>query len=110
MHHLRIKERIVIEQKRELTDRIKKYWFLQKNMIEEKIEKMTEDLLLKLKEIKSLINEYKTLKKEKNKKSLKLLSLKIKNLKKSLNEDWKTWNKMSKNIIPKWAEKSPFLV
>ncbi len=95
---IQIKERIVIEHKRELLATMRKFLSTNTTLIEEKIEKVTNELLAQYSQLNQLIKEYQTRKKEKSidKTLLKSLSLEIRALKKHLKSTWKDWKKTSK--------------
>ena len=96
----RIKERMVIETKEELTAKLKTLWFDNKKSLEQRIENLTEDLLSKLSEMKALATEYNTSKKEGICKSqLKSLKNKLKILEKNLHTEWESWQKFAKAVI-----------
>ncbi|MGE5195923.1 MAG: acyl-CoA desaturase [Anaerolineae bacterium] len=99
--HVRIKERIVIERKHELLLRLKNYWKSNKALLEEAVERMTADILIKFADFHRLVTEYKSHKSQPkpDKQMLKNLSLEIKSLKKGLKNDWRHWKKLSKDIM-----------
>ncbi len=95
---IQIKERIVIEHKRELLDRMREFLSENSSLIEEKIEKMTNELLALCSQLNQRIKEYQQCKQEKlaDKTLLKKLSLEIKVMKKHLKSTWKDWKRASK--------------
>ena len=96
----RIKERLVLETKEELTGRLKTLWSDNKKTLEKRIDNLTEDLLSKLSEMKALAAEYNTSKKEGIcKKQLKSLKHKLKKLEKNLHTQWESWQKFAKAVI-----------
>ncbi|QVL56705.1 MAG: fatty acid desaturase [Simkaniaceae bacterium] len=96
----RIKERMVLESKEELSDKLKTFWSDNKKALEEKVDSLTEDLLTKLSEMKALAAEYNTSKKSATgKEQLKSLKTKLKDLEKSLQPEWETWKKLYKTVI-----------
>ncbi len=96
----RIKERMVIETKEELTAKLKTLWVDNKKSLEQRVENLTDDLLSKLSEMKALAIEYNTSKKEGICKSqLKSLKNKLKVLEKNLHTEWESWQKFAKAVI-----------
>lgn len=96
----RVKERIVLETKEELSDKLKNLWSDNKKILEEKVDQVTEDILAKLSEMKALAAEYNTSKKSPTcKKQLKKLKLKMKDLEKSLQPEWENFKKFSKAVV-----------
>ncbi len=99
--HLHIKEKLVIERKNELVEKIKHYWFINKTLVEEVAEKITADILAKFSKINQLLIQCKSYKSEgePNRDVLDKLTREIKALKKSLKSDWKRWQKFSKRLL-----------
>ncbi len=97
---IQIKERIVIEHKKELLATMREFLSTNTTLIEEKIEKVTNELLTQYSQLNQLIKEYQIRKKEKSvdKTLLKSLSLEIRALKKRLKSTWKDWKKTSKEV------------
>lgn len=96
----RIKEKMVLETKEELITKLKTLWSDNKKALEEKVVSLTDDLLEKLVEIKTLTTEYNTSKNEGIcKTQLKALKQKLKSLDKKLNVEWSSWKKFSRAII-----------
>ena len=98
---IRIKERMVLESKNEIQNKITESWLThKKKLLEDVVEKTTEDLMNKLADLRQLITEYQSYKKSKvSKDTLKKLQLKIKRMKKNLKSDWKSWQKFSKAVM-----------
>jgi stearoyl-CoA desaturase (delta-9 desaturase) len=99
--HLRIHEKIVMEKRNELVETVKNYLNANSVLLEEKIEKVTSDILNRFSDFYRLTQEYKSHKKEStgNKDLLKELSTQIKTLKQTLAEDWEAWNQLSRDIM-----------
>ena len=97
----RIQERMVIERKNELIEVVNNYISTNKAVFEEKIEKMTQDILNKFSDFYQLTQQYQAHKKEQqpNKDLLKGLNVQIKSVKKRLAQDWADWKKLSKEIM-----------
>ncbi|MGD2170021.1 MAG: fatty acid desaturase [Chlamydiota bacterium] len=97
INHIKIMKKIALEEKSDILENIKQCWFVQKKAVEEKVEKITDDLLKKLSETRELINQYNAFKKSKaNKSLLKSLNQKIKSSQRQLKEEWKNWKRFSK--------------
>lgn len=96
----RIREKMVLETKEELTLKLKTLWSDNKKALEEKITHLADDLLEKIGEMKVLANEYHTSKKEEHcKTQLKALRQKLRTLEKNLNDEWNSWKKFSRALI-----------
>lgn len=95
---MQIKERMVIEHKNELLSSMCEFLSTNRSLIEEKIEKVTNELLAQCSHLNQLIKEYKVHKQEKSKDKtfLKNFSLEIKTKKKHLKSNWKSWKRVSK--------------
>ena len=95
---MQVKERIVIEHKRELLASMREFLSANSSLIEEKIEKMTNELLAQCSLLNQRIKEYQMRKQEKlvDKTLLKKLSLEIRAMKKHLKSTWKEWKRASK--------------
>lgn len=103
-----IKERIVTEHKRELLDSMRKFLSTNSAILEEKIEKMTNELLAQYSQLNQLIKEYQIRKQEKlvDKTLLKSLSLEIKTMKKHLKSTWRDWKRTSKEALETHSSRS----
>jgi stearoyl-CoA desaturase (delta-9 desaturase) len=96
----RIKEKMVLETKEELITKLKTLWSDNKKALEEKAVSLTDDLLEKLAEIKTLNTEYNICKKKGIcETQLKALRQKLENLDKKLNIEWTSWRKFSRAVI-----------
>ncbi|MBI2742417.1 MAG: fatty acid desaturase [Chlamydiales bacterium] len=97
---IRIQEAIISEQKSDLIEQVKQYLSTNRAIAEEKIEKLTADLLAKFASFTQLKEQYKEYKKErtKDKDSLKQLNREIKTLKKTLQADWQDWKRFCRDI------------
>jgi len=94
---LRIKERMITEQKAELKDHIKEYWFINKRNVEEKIEKISDNLTTKLSEMYKLLQQYNLYKTDRSNRT-KVIKLRIKSLRKSFKQEWNDWQRFSKSL------------
>lgn len=97
----RIHQRMVLEKKDELLEKIRTSFDHQKEQLEEVVSKVTDELLAKLREAHLLIEKYHSFKqdKEMSKELLKGLSNEIKAMNRSLKSDWKKWKAFSNSII-----------
>jgi stearoyl-CoA desaturase (delta-9 desaturase) len=96
-----IKERIVTEHKKELLDSMRKFLSTNSAILEEKIEKVTNELLAQYSQLNQLIKEYQIRKQEKlaDKILLKNLRLEIRTMKKHLKSTWRNWKRTSKKAL-----------
>lgn len=101
VHAMQIKERIVIEHKKELLDTIRESFSMNSALIEKKIEQMTSHLLAQCSQLNQLIKEYQIRKREKlvDKNLLKQLNLEIKAMEKYFKFSWKNWKRASKKYF-----------
>lgn len=97
---IQIKERIVTEHKKEFLANTRQFLSTNSALIEEKIEKVTNDVIAQYAQLNQLIKEYQIRKNEKtsDKNLLKNLSLEISTLKKNLKANWKNWTKTTKKV------------
>jgi stearoyl-CoA desaturase (Delta-9 desaturase) len=97
----RIKERIVIERKNELLEKIQTSFTQQKEQLEEAVSRVTDELLAKIAKSNYLKEQYLGFKKTKegSKEVLQQLSFEMKSLRKTLRSDLKKWRILSKKII-----------
>ncbi len=99
--HERIREKMILERKNELMEKVKQYLSANSAAWEAKIEKITQDLLSKCSDFGQLNQQYQLYKKNKpaNRDLIQELSEKIKGMRKSLKEDWQAWRRLSKEIM-----------
>ncbi len=97
---IQLKERLVIEHKRELLAALHQSLLANSSIIKEKIEKMTNEILSQCSHLNQLIKEYQIYKQEKvvDKSLLKKLYLEIRTMKKQLKSTWKDWKKTSQKV------------
>jgi stearoyl-CoA desaturase (delta-9 desaturase) len=95
-----IQEKILLDRKQLLLERIQSSIDSCKGEWEEKITKLSESVLSKLKEVQKLTEQYHGLKKNKEagKEYLKELNAQIKKVKKSLSEEYRNWTHLSHHI------------
>lgn len=98
MSNMRIQEAIVHEQKSDLLAVVKEYLSTNRAIAEEKIEKITTDLLTKFNSFLQLKEQYKSHKSLGDKDALKQLGVEIKEMKKSLQSDWQDWKHFCREI------------
>tara|TARA_Y100000310_G_scaffold316956_1_gene369281 strand:- start:1804 stop:2931 length:1128 start_codon:yes stop_codon:yes gene_type:complete len=95
-----IKKKLVMEDKKLLMDRIKDNVYVKKGVLVEKVNNISERFSARISEIHEIIQNYKISKRNKESKSrLKNLKLQIKNRKKLIRKDWRSWNRLSKQIL-----------
>lgn len=91
--HERIREKIILERKNELLEQLQKYVSANRAIWEEKVEKITQDLLQKCAEFGQLTQQYQLSKKNRE------LAGKLREMRQTLKEDWQTWRNLSKEIM-----------
>jgi stearoyl-CoA desaturase (delta-9 desaturase) len=96
-----IEQRVILERKELLLERIRSTFGDYKKVWEEKITTLTDSILTKLKEIKQLREDYRQLKKSKERKQeyLHALRLQIKAIKKGLKEEYKRCKIFSREVM-----------
>ncbi len=101
VHHYAIEEKLVLSRKELLLEKIHSSMDSFKGEWEEKISHLTESVLTKLRELKTLSEHYRGLKKEKTEKReyLRELRTQIKAIKKSLNEEYRSWMDLSHRVL-----------
>lgn len=97
----RIQEKIFLERKNELIAKIKHSLTTNRHLFEEKIEKITNDVLTKYQNFNQLTHKYKSFKKERepNQELLQQLRGEIVSLKQHLQSDVEAWKRLSKDIL-----------
>ena len=100
MHPAQIEERILLEKKKLLLEKIPASLVQQKEEWEKKISEVIEGIVLKLKQMKKLQETYSELKKKKEegKELLESLKLESKELKKSFLKEHERWASLSKDL------------
>ncbi len=96
-----IEEKLLLDRKQLLLDKIHVSFDEYKDIWEEKIIKLTESILTKLRETKQLRELYHKLKdkKEEKKANLRLLSFQIKEIKKGLKRESRDWMALSRHVM-----------
>ncbi len=96
VNRYRIKERMVLETKNEISDKLKSLWTDNRKALEDKVNNFADDLMDKLSDIRALVTEYNSSKKRNaSKDQLKTLKSKIKDMKKNLQSDWQNWRRFT---------------
>lgn len=95
----RIKEKMVLETKNKISDKLKNFWSDNKKVLEGKADSIADDLMNKLSEVRTLVTEYNAKKNEMSKDQLKTLKTNIKTMKKNLHNDWQSWKKFTRDVI-----------
>ncbi len=93
-----IEEKILLERKRLLLDKLGESFYIQREEWEKKITAVIDNVLVKWKQVRKLQESYTSLKKEGAKELLSSLKLEIKALKKSLEEEYQNWTAVSAEI------------
>ena len=101
MSPMQVKEKILLEDKQVLSERLKNYWVENKQHLESSVEKMSGEILSKFSHFQELATQYKNIKKEEfqDKEVVRKIKGDLKSLKKSIQIDWKHWKKLSKKIL-----------
>ncbi len=96
-----VREKMVLEGKQELSEKLKNYWDENKQYLEASLEKTSTEILAKFARLQELASQYKKFKSEQfqDKDVVKNVQLELKALNKSIQTDWKNWKKLSKNIL-----------
>ncbi len=100
MDNATIQRRMVMKDKDLLIARIKELYYVNKEVLEEKVQDLSESLASKTKRFYILVEQYNQYKKaNREKESLQALKLEIKALKKSIRQEWKSWSILSHQIM-----------
>lgn len=94
-----IEEKLILERKQLFLDKVRSSFVEYKEVWEEKITKLSESLVEKVRQTKQLSELYQGLKKEKKKEALRELSQQIKEIKKRLKEEGRNWLALSRNVM-----------
>lgn len=96
-----IREKMILEGKQELSERLKNYWAENKASLETSVEKISGEILTKFSRVQELTSQYRDFQKQKLLDSD--LALKVKEelslLQQDIQTDWKSWKKLYRNII-----------
>jgi stearoyl-CoA desaturase (Delta-9 desaturase) len=100
MNTLTIKKKLVMERKNLLLERIRDIWYVKKDELENKIQEISDRIVVEISEMHQLLEQYYAVKrKSKEAESLMELRQRIKTLKKAIRQDWKEWVILSKSIL-----------
>ena len=97
MNQYTIKKTIILEDKKILLEKIRESVYEQKEALENKVHEMSENLLTKLSHANILFHEYYKFKKIKDQKDA--IRKQIKEFKLGVNESWKAWSRLTKDIM-----------
>ncbi|HSX12204.1 MAG TPA: fatty acid desaturase [Rhabdochlamydiaceae bacterium] len=97
--HYFIQEKLILERKQLFLEKLRSSLVEYKEGWEEKITKLSESLLEKIKQVKQLKELHKGLKKEEKKDALRELKLQMKAIKKGLKEDGREWMALYRNLM-----------
>lgn len=98
MDALTIKKKLVIERKNLLLERVRDIWYVQKDELEKKIQEISDKIVSEIAEMNQLLEEYYAIRRECSDKASELKK-RIKELKKNIQQDWRNWVILSKNIL-----------
>ncbi|MEI8365754.1 MAG: fatty acid desaturase [Parachlamydiaceae bacterium] len=94
-----IQKRIVIESKSVLLEQIKKTCTEKKDELEQLVQEMSDQIVIKIAQFSKLREEYLHNMGEQPREMIKEMRRELKLLKKSLRRDWREWMTLSKNIM-----------
>ncbi len=100
-HPLQIKERMLLEGKKEIFDKLKDYWAENKASLEASVEKMSGEILAKFSRFQELTSQYKSCKKQQDPDAalLNQVTNDLLSLQKDIQEDWKNWKKLYRSVL-----------
>ncbi len=94
---------MILEGKEEISNKLKNFWVENKASLEASVEKVSSEILAKVSRFQELSIQYKKQKLEAaNQKDPDLINKmkeEIKTLHRDIKEDWKSWQKLLKNIL-----------
>jgi stearoyl-CoA desaturase (delta-9 desaturase) len=94
-----ISRRLVIERKVLLIDKIKELWTVNKEELENKVNRLSEDILAKISALTTLREQYRQFKRDYvNQDMLQEIRKEIKALKASMRADWRSWHRLYSSI------------
>ncbi len=102
---VQIREKMILEGKEEISNKLKDFWVENKAHLEASVEKISTEILDKVSRFQELSVQYRDVKKQKIKDLtqdpdlINKMKYEIKSLHRSIKEDWKSWKKLSKNIL-----------
>jgi stearoyl-CoA desaturase (delta-9 desaturase) len=109
MSQVHIQEKILLEDKEALSLKLKNYWAENKAHLEQSIESVSSNILDKFSKFQELASQYREFKRQEfqDKDLINKVKTELNSLQKSIQQDWKDWKKLSRNILrlkPKLAE------
>ncbi len=119
---VQIKEKMILEGKEEISNKLKNFWVENKASLEASVEKISSEILDKVSRFQELSAQYRAHKMQKFKNTtqkhisdcdhdldlINKMKQEIKSLHRDIKGDWKNWQKLSKNILnlkPSLAQK-----
>lgn len=95
-----IKKKMVLEHKNLLIESIKSYWNSATDDLEKQVNEISDRIVEKITAFNNLKEQYKQIKRENAQRDIvAAMRQEIKALKKSLQEDWRMWSQLSRNIL-----------
>ena len=96
-----IREKMILEGKKELSEKLKDYWVDNKAALEASVEKISAEILVKFSRFHELTSQYKDFKKQQLPDQVLVEKIKkdLVSLQKDIQEDWKNWKKLYRNIL-----------
>ena len=98
VQNYQVQEKLLVEHKHILLNQIEASYPNQKEEWEQKFTDVIDGVLLKLKQIRKLQEDYYAVKKEGQKDRLAALKLEIKSIRKSFNQEYRKWNALLRNV------------
>lgn len=86
-----VKKRMLIEQKEELTERLKHLWYVKSEELEGKIQEISDKILSEIQALNQLRQRYREYKN-------KEIYIEMKRIQKQIKEDWKSWKQLDRTI------------
>jgi len=112
---VQIGEKMILEGKEEISNKLKDFWVENKANLEASVEKVSSEFLTKVSRFQELSVQYRAYKKQKIENAaqnndpdlINKMKQEIKSLHQGIKEDWKSWQKLSKNILSLKPSLSP---
>lgn len=106
MNSYSIKRKLVLEHKNLLLQRIRTYWNVKTDELEQQVNEISEKIVENISQFNQLKEKYRDLKRNVKRKSqeynaVKALRLEMKSMKKRLQADWRKWWALSRTILRK---------
>lgn len=94
-----IKKKMVLEGKNYLLQNVRKLWYVKRDVMEEKIQELSDKMVDKITQLNELKSRYQKLQQERCERwKQKELRQELKKLKRSLRQDWRHWCRLSRAI------------